>query len=233
MFDNLIESNPSRRISHPAASTMSSLALHGALVFGAVQATMSNETPMVSNDSDTTKLVFLTESKPKPPEPETAQPVLDLVAPVPFGFKLIDPPSIVPAGIPPVDLTVDFDPRDYKGVGVPGGAFDGLRDTVEMDFSRTFTTLGVDERPRRISGPLPRYPELLRQAGVEGTVVLEFVVDTLGRVEEATITVVRATNQAFVAPAVVVITESLFRPGRVRGRAVRVLVRQSVGFTIL
>ena len=146
---------------------------------------------------------------------------------------MIDPPSIVPTGIPPVDVTVDFDPLDYTGVGGPGGAFDGVRDPGETDLLVIFTALAVDERPRRISGPMPRYPEVLRQAGVEGNVVLEFVVDTLGRVEESTIRVIRATNQAFVASAIVVIKKSVFRPARVRGRAVRVLVQQSVGFTIL
>ncbi len=108
-----------------------------------------------------------------------------------------------------------------------------VRDPGATDLSVIFTMLAVDERPRRISGPMPRYPEVLRQAGVEGNVVLEFVVDTLGRVEESTIRVIRATNQAFVASAIVVIKKSVFRPARVRGRAVRVLVQQSVGFTIL
>ena len=233
MLDNLIESDPNRVNSPRVAGAMASLVLHGALAFGAVQATSPNETDVRSINAHTTILVFADKPKPESPEPKAPQPILDLVTPVPFGFKLIDPPSIVPTGIPPVDVTVGFDPRDYQGVGVPDGAFDGVRDPVETDFAQTFATLAVDERPRRISGSLPRYPEVLRRAGVEGNVVLEFVVDTLGRVDETTITVLRATNQAFVAPAIVVITESLFRPGRVRGRAVRVLVQQLVGFTIL
>ena len=232
MLDNLIESDPNRVNSPRVAGAMASLVLHGALAFGAVQATSPNETDVRSIDAHTTILVF-DKQKPEPPEPQAPQPILDLFTQVPFGFKLIDPPSIVPTDIPPVDVTVDFDPRDYRGVGVPDGVFDGVRDPFETDFAQTFAALTVDERPRRISGPLPRYPELLRRAGVEGNVVLEFVVDTLGRVEETTITVLRATNQAFVAPAIVVITESLFRPGRVRGRAVRVLVQQLVEFTIL
>ncbi len=233
MFDNLIESDPGQGNSPPAAGTLASLVLHGALAFGAVQATSPNETDVRSIDAYTTILVFADTPKPEPPEPKAPQPILDPVTPVPFGFKLIDPPLIVPTGIPPVDTTVDFDPRDYRPVGVPDSVFAVVRDPGATDLSVIFTMFAVDERPRRISGPMPRYPEVLRQAGVEGNVVLEFVVDTLGRVEESTIRVIRATNQAFVASAIVVIKKSVFRPARVRGSAVRVLVQQSVGFTIL
>ncbi len=90
----------------------------------------------------------------------------------------------------------------------------------------------LDEPAERLSGPLPQYPDKLRQAGIEGTVLLEFVIDTMGRVEEESIKILRSTNTAFEAPAREVIRQSLYSPGRVRGQAVRVLVSQQIGFTI-
>ena len=89
MFDNLIESDPGRGNSPPAAGTLASLVLHGALAFGAVQATSPNETDVRSIDAYTTILVFADTPKPEPPEPKAPQPILDPVTPVPFGFKLI------------------------------------------------------------------------------------------------------------------------------------------------
>ena len=111
--------------------------------------------------------------------------------------------------------------------------FTGLEGgTGPVDFSQTFLAGAVDERPERLSGPYPRYPEMLRQAGIEGFVLLEFVIDTSGHVEEGSLKVLQSTNRAFEGPAKVVITRSLYRPGRVRGQPVRVLVSQRMGFTI-
>ncbi len=68
--------------------------------------------------------------------------------------------------------------------------------------------------------------------GIEGFVLLEFIIDTTGRVEDGSVNVLQSTNRAFEGPARDVIRRSLYRPGRVRGSAVRVLVSQQIGFTI-
>jgi TonB family protein len=79
---------------------------------------------------------------------------------------------------------------------------------------------------------VPAYPELLRQARIQGRVLLEAVVDTMGRVEPASLIVVSATHPGFVAPARQTLIATLFRPGRVHGRAVRVRVRLPFDFTL-
>ena len=58
-----------------------------------------------------------------------------------------------------------------------------------------------EEHPEVLTGPLPAYPDLLRQAGIQGEVVLEALIDTTGRVQAASILVVSATNPGFVEPA--------------------------------
>lgn len=55
----------------------------------------------------------------------------------------------------------------FPTTGQPSGGWDGV--------------LG-EERPEVLTGPLPVYPELLRQARVQGQVLLEAVGDTTGRV---------------------------------------------------
>lgn len=86
--------------------------------------------------------------------------------------------------------------------------------------------------PQVLTGPLPAYPELLRQAGVQGRVVLEAVVDTSGRVVPASVAVISATNPAFVAPARQALLATLFRPALVRGRLVALRVQIPYEFTI-
>jgi protein TonB len=92
--------------------------------------------------------------------------------------------------------------------------------------------LGSQNGPQVLSGPLPTYPELLRQAGIEGRVVLEAIVDTTGRVRRDSILVVSWTNPEFVAAARQALLATLFRPAFVAGRAVRMRIRIPFEFTI-
>jgi TonB family protein len=46
-----------------------------------------------------------------------------------------------------------------------------------------------------------RYPQLLRQAGIEGTVVVSLAVRPDGSVDPASVQIVSATNRAFERPA--------------------------------
>ena len=75
-----------------------------------------------------------------------------------------------------------------------------------------------------------QYPAALREAGISGFVVIEFVIETTGRVDPSSINIVRSSNAAFEGAAIDVIRKSLFRAGRVRGMAVRVLVQQQIDF---
>jgi len=90
----------------------------------------------------------------------------------------------------------------------------------------------VDEPPERISFPQPDYPRMLLEARIEGQVVLEAVIDTAGHAEPPSIKVISSTNRAFEAPAKDALRKALFRPGRVRGQTVRVLVHLPLRFVI-
>ena len=101
-----------------------------------------------------------------------------------------------------------------------------------MDLSQAFLEAMVDDRPEYLSGPGLQYPRVLREARIEGDVLLEFVVDTLGRAEPPSIRVIESTNRAFEGAAFEAIRGSRYRAGRVRGVAVRVLVRQRLEFSL-
>jgi protein TonB len=74
------------------------------------------------------------------------------------------------------------------------------------------------------------YPTALLQARTRGRVVVEFVVDTLGKVEERSITVVTATNTAFADAARVAAARGRFAPAVLNRRRVRQLVRIGLDF---
>jgi len=90
----------------------------------------------------------------------------------------------------------------------------------------------TEERAEVLSGPLPVYPELLRQAGVQGRVVLEAIVDTTGRVLAPSIFVVSTTNPGFVAAARRALLATLFQPALVGGKPVQMRVRIPYEFAI-
>jgi len=90
----------------------------------------------------------------------------------------------------------------------------------------------VEELPVLLSFPVPRYPELLRQAGVEGHVTVGLVLDTLGRAEPASVRVLSSTHRLFEPAAVQVVLGSTYSPGRLNGRAVRVRIQVPVAFEL-
>jgi len=90
----------------------------------------------------------------------------------------------------------------------------------------------VQEKPERLAGPQPVYPPLLQQAGIQGVVKVEAIIDTSGRVEPNSVRVVESPNPGFDQAAKTVVVKSLYRPARVYGRAVRVLIQQPINFQI-
>jgi periplasmic protein TonB len=67
----------------------------------------------------------------------------------------------------------------------------------------------------------PRYPEALRRAGIDGTVVVKFVVDTLGRVDMATVEVLSSSHDLFTIAVRETLAKVRFYPARVGERKVR------------
>lgn len=90
----------------------------------------------------------------------------------------------------------------------------------------------VDERPEILSRPPLDYPPLLRQAGLQGRVIVEAVIDTLGRAEPASLRIIERPNPGFEQSARDYVLHTVFRPARVKGRAVRVLVRIPIDYKI-
>src|SRR6266566_2611108 len=135
-----------------------------------------------------------------------------------------DVPALSPIGLPPIDDRPPFDLRVLlRGDGGEprvGGAADG-----------PWTATTVDDPPALLAGPPLAYPEVLRRAGTAGTVVVQVVIDTLGRAEPRSLLLERS-HAGFDAAARAYVLGAVFRPGRAHGRAVRVLVRLPIAFTL-
>jgi len=108
----------------------------------------------------------------------------------------------------------------------PGGNRDGRA------ADQVYAEAAVDERAEIVSAPPLEYPPALRHAGLQGRVTVQAVIDTLGRAELASVKVIARPNTAFDESARAYVLHAVFRPARVKGRAVRVLITVPVNYRI-
>ncbi|HJS44053.1 MAG TPA: TonB family protein [Gemmatimonadales bacterium] len=224
MFNNLIESNRKSNKKGAFGLGFVSLVGHSLVVLGAVVATLTAGEQTDEQTIDTA-MVFLNQQEEQK-KPEETPPVVDV--PQLKGFQTVVAPTDIPTNIPPINLQEQFDPKDYTGTGVEGGIGTGIVPSSDQVFMESV----VEERPELLTRPPLQYPDLLRQAGVQGRVLVQAIIDTLGRAEPASVKVIQSPNPGFDQPAKNLVLKSLFRPARVHGRAVRVLINLPIDFTI-
>ena len=153
-------------------------------------------------------------------------------APLATGPSIVSVPVDVPSFIPSIDplrTLVNTDPPMEFRIGTPsrsGTPGPGALPSVGVLFAdQVDIPVVLDTR-----SPLPRFPQMLESAGVEGMARLSFVVDTLGRVEPGTALVLESTHPAFAIAVQATLPRMRFAPARVGGRAVRQLVEFPVQF---
>lgn len=170
MFEVLLESKAKKQ--RTTTQFLTSVVLHGVLIFVAVQATKGAAEQVREILQDTT-LVFLEPPKAAP-EPEKPPPDVVLSAnPPPQGFQTVVAVQDIPTEIPPVNLNERFNPSDFTGKGVEGGIAAGVvGGTGPVPITgETFLEAQVDDPPQLISAGPQRYPPVLRSAGVTGRVM--------------------------------------------------------------
>jgi protein TonB len=242
VFDVLVFSGAPLELKPRWIST--SVVMHALAAVGAVMVTRAAlESPPVAA-RDIPVMLFVPKAPPPPPaavEPEPPASAVIVSEPPPKGFQTVALADI-PNVIPPVDLTQRaLDPRDFTGRGVEGGLAAGVvGGTGKADMwaggpaaDAIYEASTSDERfvpATVVFQPAPRYPKHLETMGLAGRVLVEFVIDTAGQVEPASIRIRESSHPAFEAAAQTAVGGSRFQPARLSGHPVRQLTRQSVRF---
>lgn len=130
-----------------------------------------------------------------------------------------------------LDATLDLDEAVASLPPPPPPAAEET--TAEPEEEEIFVV--VEEMPEIIGGmqrlySLLEYPEIARQAGLEGQVVVRVVVGTDGRPSQPE--VVRSAGEVLDQAAVAAVMQLRFKPGRQRGRPVRVRMALPIRFKL-
>ena len=134
----------------------------------------------------------------------------------------------------PSDASVIAYVRDHSGaVGYVSASTStpGVKVVAVAEGSRGALSEVEEEVPSHIiAAARPRYPDALRESGVDGRVVVRFVVDTLGRVDMGTVEVLQSTNEQFARSVREALPRARFAPAEAGGRRVASTIEMPFAF---
>lgn len=168
-----------------------------------------------------------------PIEPEKEETVEELTEEAPTNQ--LAPPSLV--DVPSVSVTAFTQPLQPP----PPPGLTAAKGSISIPVVKPGTKLGqgmkdlfdvanLDQPPVLRVPVQPNYPFEMRRAGISGEVLVEYIVDSNGRV--AAVQVVRSSQREFEQPAMQAVQKWQFRPGRKGGRAVNTRVQQVITFNL-
>jgi len=231
MFENLIETKPKKPKTMKA--TILSIVFHVAAIGGAVYGTLQAKEAIEKPKAEKVEFVEMKKDEPPPPEKEPEPPPEVIAAPPPpKGFQVLTAPIKIPEVLPEIDLSKKVtDEADFSGKGVAGGIAKGVVGAPVTD--QAYFDFQVEKQVAPSPGnPSPRYPDMLRSANVEGEVLVQFVVDTTGRVEMNSFKVLKSSHDWFTNSVRQALSGMRFYAAEIGGRKVKQLVQQPFNFTL-
>ncbi len=99
------------------------------------------------------------------------------------------------------------------------------RSGPSAEAEKTFFDFQVDQVVRVKSNRAPVYPEHLRAAAIDGTVLVQFIVDERGVAQMETFKVIKSTDADLTSSVRRAVSATTYFPAEVRGQKVRQLVQ--------
>jgi periplasmic protein TonB len=186
--------------------------------------------PPKPKPKDKDELVAIVMPPLPPDEPDkveaddTPAPVIDFAPPMQTDVpQLVQPDSFVqqlqpppPEGLKPNSGVINI-PSGRVGAGGKG-------------LGEIFDLNKLDQIPSPTYQSKPIYPFEMRRAGITGQVVVGFIVDSTGAVQNAY--AVSSTQREFEAAAIQAVSKWKFNPGRTGGRSVNTRMQVPIVFSI-
>ena len=96
--------------------------------------------------------------------------------------------------------------------------------------SQTYLDFQVEQPVKIKTAAAPVYPDRLKNAGVEGQVIVQFVVDESGRALMESFRVLRSNDNAFSESVRKAVSSTTYFAAEIQGKKVRQLVQQPYKF---
>ena len=176
-------------------------------------------------------------TKPETPKPVTEQPKPEFVAPIETPQPQDTPQKEPETGVRPQDqfgsdtgseMGSEMGMEGGVDGGVPGGTLGGVLGGV-LGGTGTGPVLDYDSAPRPIKITRPQYPQEAFIKKVEGTVLVEILIDAQGRVVRAR---VLQSIPLLDAAALQTVYQWVFQPAVKHGRPVATIAQAPVAFRI-
>lgn len=230
MLGVLLESRARRQ--RRAGGAVLSVATHLAIV-AVITMTTVRIAPARPNHERPTTVFF---EAPKTAPPPVARVIEDRRSSGPVFSVPIRPTIEVPRTIPSSLPSIDFkDATTSNDVFIGGGASGGAsrpRGILDGERRDSAEWRGTELLMRIVTTAKPRYPERLRETGIEGTVIVRFIVDTTGRVDRRSAQIISSTHDLFSRAVLDALDGFRFRPAEVGARHVAALAEMPFEFRI-
>jgi periplasmic protein TonB len=234
MFNDLIESRHQRQ--QGFGGSIVSVVLHAAAITLAMYVTAHAGEEVRASESPEVPITYVPMQPSKtPPALRTApRPRDDGISTLPpqKTFRPLVAPDVIPTSIPIVDLSNPVtDASDFRETGAPARTGDGIHDGTLSSGAHPYSLAQVDKPAiERAGNRPPAYPSMLERSRIEGDVLAQFVVDTMGRADMGTFMIVHASNALFGAALAAVLPSWRFYPAQAGGHKVKQIVQLPLTF---
>lgn len=206
--------------------TVLSLGLHLALLFGD-RDRPDRGTPRPPADHGDRIRVEVPPLLPDEPEPEETSDAhtkpLDLAPPMQTDLPQPERPDVFTQRVQPP-------PPEGPAISPTMAVVPAVRDPRAFRGITVFDPKMLDQVPVPKLQARPQYPFEMRRQGIAGEVVVDFIVDARGEVQQAY--ALRSSHREFEAAAVLAVTKWKFRPGRKAGQEVHTHMQVPIVFTL-
>ncbi len=164
------------------------------------------------------------ELPPPPPPPSEPEPEPE-EEPEPEPEELQEDNALPPLSLGQLEMSLDGGMGSGVGIGLGMQTASNLVAQINV-----FELSDVDKAPTATMMIHPTYPPKLQRDRVEGTVVLVFVLDEKGRVQDPRVE--SSSNSGFERAAVEAVKQWMFEPAVKDGKPVRARLRQPLRFRL-
>jgi protein TonB len=234
MFD-LITGQVQHAPRHQAASVFVSIAIQASIASAVLVSTVLFVASPVPRESMMMAFVAAPPPPPPPPPPPKApEPAQSASKPVPTNAAAapVEPPKEIAAEVPAAFLD------DETFEGVPGGVVGGVAGGLELPAppppapappprSGPLRVGGQIKEPALVYRVEPVYPGVAISANIEGTVILEAIVDQEGRVES--VKVLRSLS-VLDKPAIDAVKQWRYSPVLLNGKPEKFILTVAISF---